>query len=173
MTRRWFSKLLSTAPITAPLASKVLAEGGATSDLSLGQYNIPVAGRAYPTPPQNWHPDARNILEQNGAKFYSTPKSEHYKFLETSLRDINNYKRSAHKILYPCQKIHNCNPGYIPQSSGVQQNKQRFRLRYQSPGEKWARDRAVKLWNLRRKTTLAEEWEAAKNEIMEACSIEI
>ena len=173
MTRRWFSKLITAAPITAPLASKVLSEGIVEGDLG----SVPFAGPLIP--PKNW---ARNALDQQGVNLYpgslakgfrSTPKSEHYKFLETSLKDIKNYKRSAHKILYPCQKIHNCNPGYIPQSSGVQQNKQRFRLRYQSPGEKWARDRAVNLWNLRRKTTLAEEWEAAKNEIMEACSIEI
>ena len=171
MTRRWFSKLLSTAPITAPLASKVLAEGGATSDLSLGQYNIPVAGRAYPTPPQNWHPDARNILEQNGAKFYSAPKSEHYKFLEHTLKQHLNRKHSNCFSYF--RKIHDCNPGYIPQVSAVQHNKQRFRLRYQTWGQKWQRDQAIKLWNLRRKTTLAEEWEAAKTEIMEACSIEI
>lgn len=172
MTRRWFSKLLTAAPLTAPLASKVVAEG--LNSESLGE--------------NPWRNHSLNIMEKSGLIFpqgnpelypratafpSTSSKSPHYKFLEKSLKALNEDKHKYYGVAPPPRKIHNCNPGYIPKVSGVDYNKQRFRMRYQSPGQKWDRDTAVKLWNLRRKTTLAEEWEATKNEIMEACSIEI
>jgi len=169
MTRRWFSKLITAAPIAAPLASKVLAEGVSTLD------NIPT-----PPPfnfnrvaiPPNWNLEGDTLVERSLATgFRSTSKSAHYQWLEKSYNTIREDK--VNNFFSSYRKIHNCNPGYIPQVSGVQANKQRFRVRYQSPGQKWERDETVRLWNLRRKTTLAEEWEAAKNEIMEACSIEL
>ena len=165
MTRRWFSKLITAAPVTAPLASKVLAEEGATKTLALPDFTR----RAIPP---NWNVEGNTLIERSLAKgFRSTPKSEHYKFLEHTLKQHLNRKHSNCFSYF--RKIHDCNPGYIPQVSAVQHNKQRFRLRYQTWGQKWQRDQAVKLWNLRRKTTLAEEWESANNEIFEACSIEL
>lgn len=162
MTRRWFSKLITTAP----LASKVLAEEGATKTLALPDFTRAAI-------PPNWNMEGNTLVERSLAKgIRSTPKSPHYQFLEKSLKLHKDNREFGYIMRYPIIRQHD-NRVALNGGSSYDVNRKAFALRYNSKDSKWHRDKAVKLFNLRRKTTLAQEWESAKNEIMEACSIEL
>ena len=166
MTRRWFSKLITAAPIAAPLAAKTVAEdincGVLDTSNLVGRAGTAVQG--FPCPPVP--PD----LFPGSMEFRSTSKSAHYKWLEKTakqLKDENTWGKRYQHI-----KQHD-NRVALNYGTSVERNRKTFTLKFNSNIPKWQRDTKVKLWNLRRKTTLAEEWESAKTEIMEACSIEV
>ena len=163
MTRRWFSKLITAAPIAAPLASKVVAENINCGVLDTKQfYGPPLSGMLSKSVPPDLFPGPM--------EFRSTSKSAHYKWLEKTakqLKDENTWGKRYQHI-----KQHD-NRVALNYGTSVERNRKTFTLKFNSNIPKWQRDTKVKLWNLRRKTTLAEEWESAKTEIMEACSIEL